>query len=120
MLMVMFAPGGLASLIMLQFHLIAHKRMGRMAPHYLFAGACSLLLFIALILTVEMTYKVAVDNAGGTEMQLFGFDFDASTAAPWIVAVALWIVGGLTFNIASKRVGGTWDAIQSELLAAKA
>jgi branched-chain amino acid transport system permease protein len=119
MLMVMFAPGGLASLIMLQFHLVTHKRMGRMAPHYAFAGASSLLLFTALILTVEMTYKVAVDNAGGTEMQLFGFDFDAAATAPWVIAVMLWIVGALTFNIARKRVGRTWDAIQSELLAAK-
>jgi branched-chain amino acid transport system permease protein len=120
MLMVMFAPGGIASLIMLQVHLIAHKRMGRMTPDYVFAGACSLLLFVALILTIEMTYKVAVDNSGGTEMQLFGFDFDASATLPWIIAAALWIVGGLSFNIARKRVGRTWDAIQADLLAEKA
>ena len=35
MLMVMFAPGGIASLVMMQVQLIARKRFRRIAPHYL-------------------------------------------------------------------------------------
>jgi hypothetical protein len=33
-----------------------------------------LLLLAALILTVEMTYKVSVDSSGGSVMRLFGVD----------------------------------------------
>ena len=119
MLMVMFAPGGIASLVMMQLQLIARKRFGRIAPHYLGAGASALLLLAALILTVEMTYKVSVDSSGGTSMTLFGIEFDAAATLPWAVAAGLWIVGGLLFNMARKRVARVWGEIQAEFLQAR-
>ncbi len=117
MLMVMFAPGGIASLAMMQVQLIARKRFGRIAPHYLAAGASGLLLLAALILTVEMTYKVSVNSSGGgTSMHLLGVDFDAAATAPWAVAIGLWIVGGWLFNTTRKRVARVWGEIQTEFL----
>jgi branched-chain amino acid transport system permease protein len=116
MLMVMFAPGGIASLVMMQLQLIARKRFGRIAPHYLAAGASGLLLLAALVLTVEMTYKVSVDSADGTLMALFGVEFDAAAALPWVVAIGLWSVGGSLFNAARKRVARVWGEIQAEFL----
>lgn len=116
MLMVMFVPGGIASLVMMQVHLIARKKFNRIAPHYLGVGAAAVLLLAALILTVEMTYKVSVDNSGGTVMQLFDVEFDAGTWMPWAVAAALWVAGGWSFSIAGKRLGRVWDGIQVELL----
>jgi branched-chain amino acid transport system permease protein len=116
MLMVMFAPGGIASLIMMQVQLIARKRFGRIAPHYLAAGASGLLVLAALILTVEMTYKVSVDSSSGTLMKLFGVEFDAAAALPWVVAIGLWIAGGWLFNVTRKRVVRVWGEIQAEFL----
>jgi branched-chain amino acid transport system permease protein len=116
MLMVMFAPGGIASLIMMQVQLVARKRFGRIWRQYLAAGASGLLVLAAVILTVEMTYKVSVDSSGGTLMKLFGVEFDAVAAGPWAVAVGLWIVGGGLFNAARKRVARTYGEIQAEFL----
>jgi branched-chain amino acid transport system permease protein len=116
MLMVMFAPGGIASLVMMQLQLIARKRFGRIAPHYLAAGASGLLVLAALILTVEMTYKVSVDSSYGTLMKLFGVEFDAAAALPWAVATGLWLAGGWLFNAARKRVGRVWNEIEAEFL----
>ena len=114
MLMVMFAPGGIASLLMMQVQLIARRRFGRIWRQYLAAGAGSLLVLAAVILTVEMTYKVSVDSSGGTLMKLFGIEFDAATAGPWAVAIGLWIVGGWLFNVTRKRVSQTYGEIQAE------
>jgi branched-chain amino acid transport system permease protein len=114
MLTVMFAPGGIASIVMLQARLIARKRFMRIAPHYLFAAVAGLLLLAALILTVEMTYKVSVDSADGTLMTLFGVDFDAAEATPWVLTAGLWIAGGWLFGIARRRVVTVWDEIQAE------
>ena len=119
-LMVMYAPGGIASLIMMQVQLIARKRLKRIAPHYVAAGASSLLLLAALILSVEMTYQVSVDSADGTLMNLFGVKFDAAAALPWAVAIGLWIIGGALFNITRKRVARVWGEIQTEFLQARA
>jgi branched-chain amino acid transport system permease protein len=70
----------------------------------------------AVILTVEMTYKVSVDSSNGTLMKLFGAEFDAAAAGPWAVAIGLWIVGGWLFNAARKRVAHTYGEIQAEFL----
>ncbi len=114
MLMVMFAPGGIASLIMMQVQLVARQRFGRIWRHYVTAGASSLLVLAAIILTVEMTYKVSVDGAAGTAMKLFGVEFDAATATPWAIAIGLWIVGGWCFNVTRKRVAQVYGEIQAE------
>jgi branched-chain amino acid transport system permease protein len=94
---------------------IARKRFGLLVPRYAAAGATGLLLLAALVLTVEMTYKVSVDSAGGTTMKLFAIEFDAATPVPWILALLLWIVGGWLFNRARRQLSYVWGEIQAEL-----
>jgi branched-chain amino acid transport system permease protein len=118
MAMVMFAPGGIASLIMMQFPVIARKRFRELVPHYARTGAAGLLVLAALVLTVEMTYKVSVDSANGTVMKLFGVEFDAAGALPWALAIGLWIVGGFLFDKARRRLADAWGEIQSDIAAA--
>ena len=119
MLMVMFAPGGIASLIMMQLPVIARKRFRELVPHYARTGAAGLLVLAALILTVEMTYKVSVDSANGTVMKLFGIEFDAASALPWMIAIGLWVVGGWLFNAARRRLAHTWGEIQADIAGAR-
>ncbi len=120
MLTVMFAPGGIASLIMMQLPVIARKRFGELLPHYARTGAAGVLVLAALILTVEMTYKVSVDSANGTVMNLFGVEFDAASALPWAIAGGLWLVGGWLFHLARLRLARTWGDIQAEIAGARA
>ena len=119
MLMVMFAPGGIASLIMMQLPVIARKRFGELVPHYAKTGAAGLLVLAALVLTVEMTYKISVDSANGTAMKLLGVEFDAA-AAPWALAAGLWIVGGWLFDRARRGLARAWGDIQSDIAEARA
>ncbi|HLX81441.1 MAG TPA: branched-chain amino acid ABC transporter permease [Burkholderiales bacterium] len=119
-LTVMFAPGGIASLIMMQLPVIARKRFKELVPHYLATGASGLLVLAAIVLTVEMTYKVSVDSANGTAMSLFGVEFDASNALPWAIAGGLWLVGGGLFNATRRRLARVWGEIQAEIAGARA
>jgi branched-chain amino acid transport system permease protein len=120
MLMVMFAPGGLASLIMMQLPVIARGRFRELVPHYARTGAAGLLLLAALVLTVEMTYKMSVDSSNGTALSLFGIAFDAANALPWTVAAGLWLAGGWLFNGARRRLANAWGEIQAEIAGARA
>lgn len=113
-MMVMFVPGGIASLLLMQGPLLAKKRLGRMLPYYGRAGAAGLVLLAALILTVEMIYKVQVDSANGTDMRLLGMAFDAGTVPPWIVAAALWAAGYAAWRWAVAKVRAALDAIHAE------
>ena len=119
MLTVMFAPGGLASLIMMQLPVIARRRFKELVPHYLASGASGLLVLAALVLTVEMTYKISVDSSTGTAMKIVGVELDASNALPWAVAIGLWVVGGWLFNTARRRLSNVWGEIQAEIAEAR-
>ncbi|WP_066738064.1 branched-chain amino acid ABC transporter permease [Cupriavidus sp. D384] len=112
--MVMFVPGGIASLLLMQLPLVAKRQFGRMLPSYARAGVAGLVLLAAMILTVEMVYKVQVDSANGTAMLLLGIGFDAGTLLPWIVAAALWAVGYAAWRWAAAKVRAELDAIQAE------
>ena len=120
MLIVMFAPGGVASLIMMQLPVIARKRFRELVPHYARTGAAGLLVLAALVLTVEMTYKVSVDSANGTAMTLFGVEFDAAGVLPWAVTIGLWILGGILFDTARRRLSRAWGEIQADLAEGRA
>jgi branched-chain amino acid transport system permease protein len=113
--MVMFVPGGMSSLLMKQMPLLAKRKLGRMLPSYSVALGAGLILLAALILTVELTYKLQIDSDNGTSMTLVGFAFDAASFKPWAVAVALWIAGALAWRAAVARVQQTWDAVQAEM-----
>ncbi|WP_343656385.1 branched-chain amino acid ABC transporter permease [Cupriavidus sp.] len=112
--MVMFVPGGIASLLLMQMPLLARKQFGRMLPSYARAGVAGLVLLAAVILTVEMVYKVQVDSANGTAMSLLGVGFDAGTLPPWIVAAALWALGYAAWRWATAKVRAELDAIQAQ------
>lgn len=114
-LMVMFVPGGLASLLMMQLPLVARGKLRQMLPSYGLCALAGVVLLAAIILTVELVYKVQVDSANGTAMTLFGIAFDAGTLAPWGVAAAPWLVGlaAWRFTVAKARV--RWDKVQAEI-----
>jgi branched-chain amino acid transport system permease protein len=116
----MFAPGGMASLLMMQLPVMARGRFRELLPHYARTGAAGLLVLAALVLTVEMTYKVSVDSANGTVMKMLGVEFDAGGAGPWSVAIGLWVVGGWLFDRARRRLAGLWGDIQAEIAEARA
>jgi branched-chain amino acid transport system permease protein len=113
-MMVMFVPGGIASLLLMQLPLVAKKQLGRMLPAYARGAAAGLVLLAAMILTVEMVYKVQVDSANGTAMSLLGIGFDAGTLTPWIVAAVLWALGYAAWRWATTKVRAELDAIQAE------
>ena len=114
-LIVMFVPGGVASLLMKQVPLIAARKLGRMLPSYAAALSAGLILLAALILSVELIYKLQIDSDNGTTMTLAGFGFDAASLKPWAVAAALWLAGALGWRTALPRVHRAWDDVQAEM-----
>jgi len=114
-LVVMFVPGGIASLLQMQMPLLARRKLGQMMPAYARAAGAGAVLLAALILTVELVYKVQVDSANGTDMSLLGIAFDAATPVPWAMAAVLWGAGLVAWRMAAARVRSAWDKVQMEI-----
>lgn len=114
-LVVMYVPGGVSSLLMKQVPLIAARKLHRMMPSYASALGAALILLGALVLTVELVYKVQIDSDNGTAMAFFGLNFDAASWKPWAVAAVLWALGAQAGRLAAARVRDAWDGVQREI-----
>ncbi len=115
-LMVMYAPGGIASLILMQLAAIRARRFGELVVPYLLAGSAALLALAGLIGIVEMVYHLS-DTSSSPQMALFGIGFDARSAPPWIAFGAALAAGLALLRVSARRVGERWGAIQLELQA---
>jgi branched-chain amino acid transport system permease protein len=107
---VMFAPGGLAGLLMLHAPLARAGTLARLIPAYLVAGAGALLAVVGAILTIELGYRLLAKAADGSQMVLWGVSFDAAALGPWLLAALLLLGGGGVFRLSWPMVANAWGA----------
>jgi len=115
-LMVVYAPGGIASLILMQIPVIRAGRWREMAWPFALAALAGLVALAGLIGLVEMVYRLSEQGAS-TVLTVLGMSFDARSAPPWFAFAAVLGTGLAALRVAARRVGERWGAIQSDLLA---
>ena len=117
--MVVYAPGGIASLLLMQIPVIRAQRLGELAVPYALAAGASLVAMTGLIGIVEMVYRLSEQGAS-TVLNVFGMAFDARTTPPWIGFALILAAGIVALRFASRLVGARWGTIQQDLLARQA
>jgi branched-chain amino acid transport system permease protein len=113
-IMVLYAPGGVASLVLMQVPLIRARRFGRLAAPYAAAGAAAAIALAGLIGIVESVYRLS-DTLPGSTLTLAGIETDAARPAIWVVSTALLIMGMVLLRYISGWVAARWHALQQEL-----
>jgi branched-chain amino acid transport system permease protein len=113
MILVMYAPGGVASLVVVNLRAAKGGFLRRLLAPYAGLLASAALALLGFVAAVEMTYTLSGD-AGG-ELRLFGAALDARTPAPWLTALAMFAAGGLAYALAWRRVRREWEDIQQHL-----
>jgi branched-chain amino acid transport system permease protein len=115
LLMVMFAPGGVASLIMMNVRVALFGKIKRFYLLYvgLFIGAAIMLAGAAAI--VEMIYHMQLNAALGPVVPFAGLQLDTSSTTTWVVAVALLAVGLGVFEVVRRRFAKAWGQAQEEI-----
>lgn len=112
LVMILFAPGGIASLITLHKPVVQTRMLGRLALPYVAAAASAAVLMLGLVALVEMLYHIETKaEQVGTVMSLFGRQLDAATAQPWIVAAIILIAGGGLLAFVGRFVRSAWNDV---------
>ena len=106
---VMFAPGGLAGLVLMHMPLARAGLLGRVVPSYLMAIVPAAMLVAGVVLLIEMTVQLAVKQSEGPAMKLFGIGFSAASAVPWAATIGLLVGAFLLFRLIAPRMGAAWD-----------
>ena len=111
LIMVLYAPGGFASLIIMHVPVIRAHLMGRLWLPYAAASTTGLVLLTGMVTVVEITYHYSLEAGTAPEMTLFGFTFNVTDATPWAVGVGLLVGGFIVSRFAWSAVGRAWADI---------
>lgn len=114
-LIVMTAPGGVASLIMRNLRLIKYGKFSRVWPDLLAVSVLGLLCLTGLVIAVEMLYKLTLDSIVSTQMRLLGLTIDAAAPSGWFVAATILAVGGFGFVHARRAFAASWRLAEMEI-----
>jgi branched-chain amino acid transport system permease protein len=115
LLMVMYAPGGVASLMMMNLRVARFGKWRRLAQPYLAIAASALVMIVGGAAIVEMIYHLQLNAALGPQVSFMGVQLDTSSASTWTVAVAIFVVGLGLLEVARRWCLRRWERIQEEI-----
>jgi branched-chain amino acid transport system permease protein len=114
-LLVMFAPGGLSSLLLMNLRVMKFRKFKRLRDPYVGMILTSLVPALGAVLLIELTYHITLDTGQGPVTRLFGIPMDTSTPGPWVLAAFVLLSGALAFLYYRRRFAECWDEIQVEI-----
>lgn len=112
---VMFAPFGIAGIIMLNLRVMKHGLFRRVQGSMAAACAAALLGLIGLFAFIEMLYHRTLNAANGFEMQLWGMKVDTNAVLPWALAVLVMALGLGLFLLTARRFKQKWGEVNAEI-----
>ena len=115
MLMVMYAPAGVAGLVLVNLRLAAFGRLKPLLPGYLALLVAGAIAFTGASAMVEMLYHLQLNEALGPVMTFGGVSLDAKGAPAWVGAALLLVAGAMAFELARRRFRVRWDAAQEDV-----
>jgi branched-chain amino acid transport system permease protein len=113
--MVMYAPGGIASLLLHNLRVARFGKLGRLATSYLAMTVSGLLLFAGAAALIEMIYHLQLEMAIGPELHFLGLSLSVYSMTSWGGAVAALLVGTGLFELARRHFARRWSEIQGEI-----
>jgi branched-chain amino acid transport system permease protein len=115
MLMVMYAPAGVAGLILANLRLAAFGRLRPLLGAYLALLVAGAIAFAGASAMVEMLYHLQLNQALGPVMRFGGVSRYARGAPAWVGAALLFAAGAGAFELARRRLRVRWDAAQDDI-----
>lgn len=114
-LLVMYAPGGLSSIILMNLRVMKFGKFKRLRDPYFGLILSALTLLAGVVLLIEMTYHLTLESALGPTVKVFGFPFNTAESESWVFMLALLAGGGAAFEYMRRRFKREWDKIQEEI-----
>ncbi len=115
--LVRFAPAGLASLIMHLVRVAALGKFGRIWRPLLLVCVSGAVAVLGVIMGIEMMYHLTLNGANGSVMNLAGHAVDTKTTLPWLLAGGLLAAGVLAMRLTQPAYANVWHAVQAEITA---
>ncbi len=113
--MILFAPGGIASLITLHGPTWKARLMGRLIPSYARAAVALVILLAGLVMLVEMVYHLKAGGGEGAGFSILGLLLEPEKSSAWLMGLGVFALGAVLTAWSTRAVRRTWQAIAAEL-----
>ena len=116
-LLVRFAPAGLASLMLMLLRVASFGQFGRIWKPLLALCAVTLLGLAGGVIGIEMLYHMTLESANGSVMTLFGLQVDTKAVAPWLLAGGLAVAALLGYRKIQPGYAAAWSDVHADIAA---
>jgi branched-chain amino acid transport system permease protein len=110
--MVMYAPGGIASLIMMNLRVAAFGKLRQLWSSYLALAVTTLIVFIGAAAMIEMIYHLQLNVALGDELRFLGVTLNARGLNSWFGSAFVMLTGLGLFEVIRRQFLREWGEIQ--------
>jgi branched-chain amino acid transport system permease protein len=110
--MVMYAPGGIASLIMMNLRVASFGRLKELSVSYLALGVTALIVLLGAAGMIEMVYHLKLNAALGPQLTYLGSTLNAKSAGSWFGCAFVMFTGLFMFEVARRHFARQWGEIQ--------
>nr|WP_174522867.1 branched-chain amino acid ABC transporter permease [Comamonas terrae] len=115
LLMVMYAPGGVAGLVMMNLRVAKFGRFKRLLVPYLGLLVSAVFVVCGGAALIEMIYHMQLNAALGPSVSFMGTQLDTSAAATWAVALVVFVVGMGLLEVFRRFTQRRWSQIQEDI-----
>jgi branched-chain amino acid transport system permease protein len=113
--MVMYAPGGISSLIMMNLRVAGFGKLRPMLASYLALGGTGLVVLLAAGAMIEMVYHLQLNEALGPQMKYLGMSLNAKGFDSWFGSLFVLAVGLALFEMTRRQFVAEWGRTQEEI-----
>ena len=110
--MVMYAPGGIASLLMMNLRLAQFGRLRQMWVSYLGLALTALLALSGAGAMIEMIYHIQLNAAMGPELKFAGVMLNVESLNCWVGSAFVMLTGIGLFEATRRQFAHEWDEAQ--------
>jgi len=113
--MVMYAPGGIASLIMMNLRVASFGRFKELWVSYLGLALTALVALVGAAAIVEMIYHLQLNAALGPNLVFMGATLNSISINSWFGAGFVMLTGLGLFEVTRRQYLKQWGEIQNDI-----
>ena len=113
--MVMYAPGGVASLIMMNLRVALFGHLRKLWVGYLALGGTALIVLLGAATMIEMLYHLQLNAALGSELNFLGVKLDSKGFDSWFGSAFVMLTGLGLFELCRRQFVQQWGSIQEDI-----
>jgi branched-chain amino acid transport system permease protein len=115
LIMVLYAPGGLSSLIMMNLRVAKYGKLRPLLGSYLALGGTLFGVLMSISAVIEMVYQKQLDVGKVGAATVMGIPLNITSWDTWIGVGLVFVVSAALFELARREFAAQWSETQEEI-----